>query len=338
MAALGRRVLDWHRLVPLTWARVAAQTPRLGEQRRAPALLLCKLTTASSGGGLGGLSHVESGKHVQESECKMSLRWCPLEKQRAPVDGASLEQEEVISFLLDMGFSGVHAHELLSIRPGTPHQQLLDIVSELILLGVNPEPVYVALKKSPQLLKLPVMHVKKRADYLRKLGLGEGRLKKVLHCCPEVFTRRHQDLDGVVRVLREKCLFTAQQVTEILHRCPHVLREDPGELEYKFQLASADERCLGVACLMSRFTCHVHLPLEVLKRPGCQSHGAPSSTCLTAPLGHSSSPPVFPVSWSLVKGPPRVQCHVLASLLSMEAIYLQHVRRCEVQHRCVCPS
>ncbi|XP_037017264.2 transcription termination factor 4, mitochondrial isoform X2 [Artibeus jamaicensis] len=237
MAALGRRVLDWHRLVPLTWARVAAQTPRLGEQRRAPALLLCKLTTASSGGGLGGLSHVESGKHVQESECKMSLRWCPLEKQRAPVDGASLEQEEVISFLLDMGFSGVHAHELLSIRPGTPHQQLLDIVSELILLGVNPEPVYVALKKSPQLLKLPVMHVKKRADYLRKLGLGEGRLKKVLHCCPEVFTRRHQDLDGVVRVLREKCLFTAQQVTEILHRCPHVLREDPGELEYKFQYA-----------------------------------------------------------------------------------------------------
>ncbi|XP_024419510.2 transcription termination factor 4, mitochondrial isoform X1 [Desmodus rotundus] len=235
MAALGLRVLDWHRLVPLTWARVTAQTPRLGEQRRAPALLLCKLTTASSGGGLGELTCVESGKHVQEPDCKTSLPWCPLGKQRAPVDGAPLEQEEVISSLLDMGFSGVHAHELLSIEPGIHLQQLLDIVSELILLGVNPEPVYVALKKSPQLLKLPVMRVKTRSSYLRKLGLAEGKLKRVLHCCPEVFTMHHRDLESIVRVLREKCLFTARQVTEILHRCPHVLQADPDELEYKFQ-------------------------------------------------------------------------------------------------------
>ncbi|XP_045701814.1 transcription termination factor 4, mitochondrial [Phyllostomus hastatus] len=237
MAALGRQVLEWHRLVPLTWACVAAQTARLGERRRAPALLLCKLATASSGGGLGGLPRVESGKHVQEPECKTRLTWCPPEKQRAPVDGASVEQEEAISSLLDMGFSGVHAHELLRMQPGTHPRQLLDIASELILLGVNPEPAYEALKKSPQLLRLPVVHVKKRAAYLRKLGLGEGKLKKVLHCCPEVLTMRHRDLDGVVRVLREKCLFTAQQVTEILHRCPHVLRADPGELEYKFQYA-----------------------------------------------------------------------------------------------------
>ncbi|XP_036174842.1 transcription termination factor 4, mitochondrial isoform X3 [Myotis myotis] len=48
----------------------------------------------------------------------------------------------------------------------------------------------------------------------------------------------HQrDIDRIVKVLREKCLFTVQQVTEILHRCPYVLREDPGELEYKFQYA-----------------------------------------------------------------------------------------------------
>ncbi|KAM5327366.1 transcription termination factor 4, mitochondrial isoform 2-T2 [Glossophaga mutica] len=233
MAALGRQVFDWHRLVPLTWACIAAQTPRLGERRRAPALL-CKLPTASSGGGPGGLSRVASGKHVQDPECTTSLPSCPRENQRAPADGASLEREEVISSLLDMGFSGVHAHELLGI-PGTQPRQLLDVVSELVLLGVNPEPVCVVLKKSPQLLKLPVVHVKKRSSYLRKLGLEEGRLKKVLHCCPEVFTMSHRDLDSIIRVLREKCLFTAQQVTEILHRCPHVLRADPGELEYKFQ-------------------------------------------------------------------------------------------------------
>lgn len=45
-----------------------------------------------------------------------------------------------------------------------------------------------------------------------------------------------RDIDGIVGVLREKCLFTVQQVTRILHRCPYVLREDPGELEYKFQV------------------------------------------------------------------------------------------------------
>lgn len=181
---------------------------------------------------------MESGKHVQEPACKTSLAWCPPEKQRAAVvGGASEEREDVVSSLLDMGFSGVHAQDLLSTQPGTHPRQLLDVVSELILLGVDPEPVYVALKRSPQLLKLPVVHVRKRAGYLRRLGLGEGKLKKVLQCCPEVLTMRHRDLDSVVRVLREKCLFTAQQVTEILHRCPHVLRADPGELEYKFQYA-----------------------------------------------------------------------------------------------------
>nr|KAF6450695.1 mitochondrial transcription termination factor 4 [Molossus molossus] len=240
MAALGRQVLDWHRLVPLTWAGIARQTPRLGEQERAPAPLLRKLTTASSGGGgLVGLPRVEPRKDVQKPECWTSLARCHLHKQRAPVEGGSLEREEVIRALLDMGFSDVHAQELLSIQPSPHPRQLLDIVSELILLGVNPEPVCVALKKSPQLLKLPVMHVKKRSAYLRKLGLEEGKLKRVLHCCPEVLTMSQRDIDSIVRVLREKCLFTAQQVTEVLHRCPQLLREAPGEVEYKFQVRAA---------------------------------------------------------------------------------------------------
>ncbi|XP_066135589.1 transcription termination factor 4, mitochondrial [Saccopteryx bilineata] len=233
MAALGRQVLDWHRLLPLTWGRIAGWTPRL-EQKRGPASLLHRRTTASTAaGGLEGSPRGGLTKHVQEPERRMSLTW----SQKAPVDGGSLEREEVISSLLDMGFSEVHAHELLSSQPGTHPRQLLEIVSELILLGVNPEPVYTALKKSPHILKLPVTHMKKRSSCLRKLGLAEGKLKRVLLRCPEIVTMHQRDVDGIVRVLRERCLFTAQQVTEILHRCPHVLREDPGELEYKFQYA-----------------------------------------------------------------------------------------------------
>lgn len=62
-------------------------------------------------------------------------------------------------------------------------------------------------------------------------------MKRVLHCCPDIFTMPSQDLEAILEVLRERCLFTGQQVTEILHRCPYVLREDPDDLEYKFQYA-----------------------------------------------------------------------------------------------------
>lgn len=47
---------------------------------------------------------------------------------------------------------------------------------------------------------------------------------------------RQQHLERLVGVLRDKCLFTAQQVAEILYRCPQVLQEGPDELEYKFQV------------------------------------------------------------------------------------------------------
>ncbi|XP_062962978.1 transcription termination factor 4, mitochondrial-like [Cynocephalus volans] len=237
MAALGQQVIDWHRLIPLTWACVIRQTPHLGGQKRTTVSLLHKLTTASGGGGLEELSCVGPKKYVQEPECRTNLVQCLPEKQRTPVDRVSLELEKVISSLPDMGLSDARINELLSRQPGANPQKLLDIISEFILLGLNPEPVYVALKKSPQLLKLPIMQIKKCSSYLRKLGLGEGKLKRVLHCCPEIFTMCQQDIDDIVGVLKEKCLFTVQQVMEILHRCPYVLLEDPDELEYKCQYA-----------------------------------------------------------------------------------------------------
>ncbi|XP_055259704.1 transcription termination factor 4, mitochondrial [Moschus berezovskii] len=232
MAALGRQVFDWHHLTPLTWALLTRQAPQPGGQKRTTAFLLRKLMTVSNGGGLEESSFVEPQKCAQKPEHRTGLIQRLREEQRTPV-----LQEKFVSSLLDMGFSDVHVNELLSIQPGTHPQQMLDIISELILLGLNPEPVCVALKKSPQLLKLPVMQVKKRSSYLRKLGLGEGKLKRVLYCCPEIFTMRQRDIEVIVGVLKEKCLFTVKQVTEILHRCPYVIREDPGELEYKFQYA-----------------------------------------------------------------------------------------------------
>ncbi|KAM4835997.1 transcription termination factor 4, mitochondrial isoform 2-T2 [Thomomys bottae] len=214
---------------------LAKGTLVLGEQKRKTVALLCKLTTASQGGSLKELSFVGPTSYVQKPVCKTHLAQNLPEKPA--LEQGSVGRETVISSLHDMGFTDAHINDLFRIQPKVNHKQLLDIISEFILLGMDPEPVCVALKRCPQLVKLPVAQMKKRSSYLRKLGLGEGKLKKVLSGCPEIFTMRHQDIDSVVQVLKEKCLFTGEQVTEILSRCPSVLQESPDALEYKFQYA-----------------------------------------------------------------------------------------------------
>jgi mTERF domain-containing protein len=111
---------------------------------------------------------------MQEPENRTRLVQCLHEEQKPCVDPESLEPEKVIRSLQDMGFAEAHIHSLFSIQPSVHPQQLLGIVSELLLLGLNPEPVFNALKKNPQLLKLSSMQMKRRSSYLRKLGLGEG--------------------------------------------------------------------------------------------------------------------------------------------------------------------
>lgn len=199
--------------------------------------LFCKLTTAPNGESLQELSCVKPKKYVQEPEHRTRLVQCLHEEQRTCVDPKSLELEKAITSLQDMGFDEAHINNLLSMQPSVHPQQLLDIISEFLLLGLHPEPVFMALKKSPHLLKLSPTQMKRRSSYLRKLGLGGGKLKRVLHGCPEVFTMRQRDIDNVVKVLKEKCLFTVQQITELLNRCPRVFQADPSELEYKFQYA-----------------------------------------------------------------------------------------------------
>lgn len=142
--------------------------------------------------------------------------------------------EDVRGSLLAMGFREAGVRQLLRLQPDAG-PRLLDVLAELLLLGLRPEPVCAAVRRRPCLLELPVARVRQRCAYLRRLGLGEGKLERVLRCCPEVFTMRQQHLERLVGVLRDKCLFTAQQVAEILYRCPQVLQEGPDELEYKFQ-------------------------------------------------------------------------------------------------------
>ncbi|KAG8508283.1 Transcription termination factor 4, mitochondrial, partial [Galemys pyrenaicus] len=206
-----RAVARWRRLGALAWARPALP---LRGQERAEAALLRALATVPGG-----------------------LARRPLAEPRAPASRASAARDSVASRLLDLGFCDAQVGALLAARPGTRPQQLLGVASELLLLGLHPEPACVALTRSPSLLGLPLLQLRKRCSYLRKLGLEEGKLRRVLSCCPEVLSMPQRDLDAVLSVLREKCLFSARQAVEILRRCPHVLRADPTELEYKFQYA-----------------------------------------------------------------------------------------------------
>ncbi|KAM9035419.1 transcription termination factor 4, mitochondrial isoform 2-T2 [Sarcophilus harrisii] len=68
-------------------------------------------------------------------------------------------------------------------------------------------------------------------------GPRDGHLEHMTRCCPELFTMSQQRIDALVSVLKDKCLFSSQQVAEIVGSCPQVLQEEPMALEYKFQYA-----------------------------------------------------------------------------------------------------
>lgn len=159
----------------LSWTCLARQTPHLRDRKRMSPSLFCKLTTVPSGENLQESSCVRPKMYVQEPEYRTHLVQCLHEEQKPFVDPKSMELANVVSSLQDMGFDEAHINSLLNIQPSVHPQQLLNIISEFLLLGLHPEPLFMALKKSPQLLKLSPMQMKKRSSYLRKLGLGEGR-------------------------------------------------------------------------------------------------------------------------------------------------------------------
>ncbi|XP_043849585.1 transcription termination factor 4, mitochondrial isoform X1 [Dromiciops gliroides] len=221
-------VLRWHRLVPFPCLL------RLPDVWKAPSQVCGRrgLTAASSGGHSAELAFLSSKNPCSEEQDSGKN----IVRLLGPEQGTE-EPEEAVRLLLDMGFSQTHVMELFRIRAGIRPQQMLAVVSELLLLGLDPDPVCKALQKNPRILQLTGKQLKNRAGHLRRLGLGGGNLQHMMHCCPDLFTMSQQRIDTLVSVLKDKCLFTGQQVTEILHSCPRVLQEDPGALEYKFQYA-----------------------------------------------------------------------------------------------------
>ncbi|XP_044288809.1 transcription termination factor 4, mitochondrial [Varanus komodoensis] len=160
----------------------------------------------------------------------------PVEQEKQAGVG-HLKLGEAAKPFLDMGLSSDQIMLLFNLQPKLPPPTMLTVVSELLLLGLSPDSMLKALRKNPELLRLSVKHLRDRADLLRRFGFQEVSLNHVAVYFPYVFTLPQKRFTVVEHLLREKCLFTVQQVSKLLQTCPNILLEELNDVEYKFQFA-----------------------------------------------------------------------------------------------------
>ncbi|KAJ8011572.1 hypothetical protein DPEC_G00059630 [Dallia pectoralis] len=149
-------------------------------------------------------------------------------------------RELSVQALLDMGFTDTQADQMLerANKDGAGQSEhATSTLMVLFVLGLNPSTVLKVLEKCPELFCVKGTHLEQRIDNLRRLGLLEGSLQRVVSHYPQILTLPYKRLNTVARFLKEKCAFTVQQVTDIFRDSPAVAHCDLGQLEYKFQYA-----------------------------------------------------------------------------------------------------
>lgn len=137
--------------------------------------------------------------------------------------------------LLQMGFSQTQAEEMHEAALKSRGKHVPSVLTALFVLGFNPSSVLKILQKCPEVYSAKGAELQQRILNLRKMGLVEGSLQRMISHYPKVMVLPLKRVNAVSRMLKEKCLFTTQQVTEIVRNTPEVLEEDLAQLEYKFQ-------------------------------------------------------------------------------------------------------
>ncbi|CAJ1072136.1 transcription termination factor 4%2C mitochondrial [Xyrichtys novacula] len=154
-------------------------------------------------------------------------------QSREPVTELSIHS------LRDLGFTETQAEQICGsvskIRGGNATKHAMSTLTALFILGLNASSVLKLLEKCPEVFHVKESLLQQRIDNLRKLGLVEGSLQRVVAYYPQILTVPVKRLRNVVMFLREKCLFTGKQVTDILRESPAVVLENMSQLEYKFQ-------------------------------------------------------------------------------------------------------
>ncbi|CAG5896767.1 unnamed protein product [Menidia menidia] len=157
--------------------------------------------------------------------------------ETSPVPGGPVRDLSLRS-LTDMGFTDCQAgqiFETVSSLRGGGAKHVLSTLTVLFVLGLNPSSVLKLLVKCPELYSVKDTQLQQRISNLRKLGLLEGSLQRTVAHYPKILTVPAKSVKSVAVFLREKCLFTTQQITDILRDSPAVVLEDQDQLEYKFQ-------------------------------------------------------------------------------------------------------
>ncbi|XP_049604199.1 transcription termination factor 4, mitochondrial [Syngnathus scovelli] len=189
------------------------------------------------------LSPLQSSRCFQRRLlCSTSSNLLPSDANNEPA-GASPQGHTIAEFslpcLLDMGFTQTQAKELYEslrkAKSGSAAKNRLSTLTVLFMLGLNPSNVWNILTKCPDLYIIKESVLQQRINYLRKLGLVEGSLQRVVSHYPAILTLPTKMVKYKTMFLREKCHFTVQQVTDILRDSPAVMHEDLVQLEYMFQ-------------------------------------------------------------------------------------------------------
>ncbi|KAG5286032.1 hypothetical protein AALO_G00010230 [Alosa alosa] len=143
--------------------------------------------------------------------------------------------------LLDMGFTETQADQVyegatkILGRKSVTHDT--STITALLALGLNASSIVKIFDKCPALYTEKGAVVQQRIQNLWKLGLVEGSIQRVISYHPHILTIPAKRVNAAVQFIRTKCLFTAQQMREILRDSPEVAEEDLNELEHKFQYA-----------------------------------------------------------------------------------------------------
>ncbi|XP_020641969.3 transcription termination factor 4, mitochondrial [Pogona vitticeps] len=169
---------------------------------------------------------------------------------------------KIADSFLDMGFSPAEIKDLFSLQSILSPQSILAVVSELFLLGISTDFILKALKKNPELLRMPEKHMTARAALLRKYGFTEGSLNHMANSFPMIFTLPVKRFVALEQLLRDNCLFTMEQISRILQLCPSILLEELSDVEYQFQFAYFR---MGVKHKEITNSCYFQVPLERIK-------------------------------------------------------------------------
>ncbi|XP_019398582.1 PREDICTED: transcription termination factor 4, mitochondrial [Crocodylus porosus] len=240
---LCRQALHWCSLAPNAWHRCLQAVQQCAPLPAATTAFSCPLLhhrgrhfSAERPAGSASSTDPSKDSHVAEpTPALLEAVRLSLAPEHTWDKTGSLPLGKLVQSLLDMGFSHTQVVQLFNLQPRLAPQRRLAMASELMLLGLYPNSVLRLLQGSPDMLRMSVKQLRDRGEHLRQLGLSEGHLKHVLSHCPTIFTLPGKKIDAIVRLFKEKCLFTAEQVTEILRSCPNVLLKEPSDLEYKFQ-------------------------------------------------------------------------------------------------------